>query len=81
MEFAVLGAFSVVLRTVGDALGLLFAPLVVLFGALGAGQRTNQPTNQPTDQPTRQPTNQSINQSINRIIQLIARLKDRSIDD
>ena len=29
------------------SLGPFFAPLVVLLGALGAGQPTNQPTNQP----------------------------------
>ena len=38
MAFAVLGAFPVVLRTVGDALGLVFAPLGGLLGALGGFQ-------------------------------------------
>ena len=33
MAFAVLGAFPVVLRTVGDALGLVFAPLGGAFWA------------------------------------------------
>ena len=35
MAVALLGAFSVVLRTVGDALGFVFAPLEGLLGALG----------------------------------------------
>ena len=38
MASAVLGAFSVVLRTVGDALGLPFLPLGGLPGALGGFQ-------------------------------------------